>query len=170
MFFIILRMNYLENKSIVLKKIGKRYFLPLSINDWIITIGITILFVVTIIKSNLFTSLFIIFTYIILLIGFLKSKLFLNVESDLGYEMNFKILYEIISKQKNISTSIETKGLFVFETYNNFEVENIVIFCDEKNFYINSFFQRRLFKKNSSSLFQLKELLNIKINEYKKQL
>ena len=52
MFFIILRMNYLENKSIVLKKIGKRYFLPLSINDWIITIGITILFVVTIIKSN----------------------------------------------------------------------------------------------------------------------
>ena len=96
--------------------------------------------------------------------------MFLNVESDLGYEMNFKILYEIISKQKNISTSIETKGLFVFETYNNFEVENIVIFCDEKNFYINSFFQRRLFKKNSSSLFQLKELLNIKINEYKKQL
>ena len=96
MFFIILRMNYLENKSIVLKKIGKRYFLPLSINDWIITIGITILFVVTIIKSNLFTSLFIIFTYIILLIEFLKSKLFLNVESDLGYEMNFKILYEII--------------------------------------------------------------------------
>ena len=95
MFFIILRMNYLENKSIVLKKIGKRYFLPLSINDWIITIGITILFVVTIIKSNLFTSLFIIFTYIILLIEFLKSKLFLNVESDLGYEMNFKILYEI---------------------------------------------------------------------------
>ena len=89
-------MNYLENKSIVLKKIGKRYFLPLSINDWIITIGITILFVVTIIKSNLFTSLFIIFTYIILLIEFLKSKLFLNVESDLGYEMNFKILYEII--------------------------------------------------------------------------
>ena len=45
-----------------------------------------------------------------------------------------------------------------------------IIFCDEKNFYINSFFQRRLFKKNSSSLFQLKELLNIKINEYKKQL
>ena len=89
MFFIILRMNYLENKSIVLKKIGKRYFLPLSINDWIITIGITILFVVTIIKSNLFTSLFIIFTYIILFIGFLKSKLFLNVESDLCYEMNF---------------------------------------------------------------------------------
>ena len=89
---------------------------------------------------------------------------------NLKYEMNFKILYEIISKQKNISTSIETKGLFVFETYNNFEVENIVIFCDEKNFYINSFFQRRLFKKNSSSLFQLKELLNIKINEYKKQL
>ena len=83
-------MNYLENKSIVLKKIGKRYFLPLSINDWIITIGITILFVVTIIKSNLFTSLFIIFTYIILLIGFLKSKLFLNVEFDLWYEMNFK--------------------------------------------------------------------------------
>ena len=67
MFFIILRMNYLENKSIVLKKIGKRYFLPLSINDWIITIGITILFVVTIIKSNLFISLFIIFTYIIMI-------------------------------------------------------------------------------------------------------
>lgn len=163
-------MKYIENKSIVLKKIGKRYFLPLSIIDWIITIGITVLFSIAIIKSNLFITFFIIFSYIILLIGFLKSKLFLNIETGLGYVKNLKILHEIVSQQKNVSISLESKGLFVFEVFNDSEIESIVVFCDNKYLYINSFFTTRLYKSNSSNLRQLEDLLKSKIIEYKKQL
>ena len=156
-------------------KLGNKYFLPPEIYDYLnisIFVFFFVLFGISTTHFKIYNILILFFWFILIFI-YIKDRLFIEIKTANNQENNIKLIEDLALRQQNVSTSLEQKGLFIFEYLErnifykyNFRkrdyIETVIIFCEDNSIFVNSYNYRYFGFVRRYNLKQLIKLIKIK--------
>jgi hypothetical protein len=157
-------------------KFGNKYFLPFEIYDYFNNgLLIIIFFLICFTTTNIeFHNYVLLFVWLLIIIILIKDRFFIEIKTSNSEADNIKLIEDLALRQENVSTSLEQKGLFVFEYLernifykHNFRkrdyLETVVIFCEGNSIYVNSYNTRYFGIIRRYNLKQWIRLLHLKV-------